>query len=309
MAVRSPKKKFDLKRIAENCALDETDIQNSAISSDELEQIYEDFITCKADFDDARSKILTVLNDELQGKCHSIRARIKDPDHLIGKIIRNAYEKPSKYGRVSFENYNKIVTDLIGVRIIILNRHDWKEIHKSLLSIFKNLPDRYANEPHDLERYFDMFPAAEDKKQWLEESYHAEEPVVYITSSADRVEYDTEHLRIDNSREHYRSIHYIIRYGKFYFEIQVRTLFEEGWLEFDHRVKYPNDRDNPKKAEYISILNFLAVAADRLISFYDEQDFTHDATKEPKTSTGMKSKGGAPPSTPMTFEEKLKTKF
>lgn len=309
MAVCSPEKKFDLKRIAESCALDETYIQNTAITSDELKQIYDDFCTCKPEFDEARSKILTVLNDELQGKCHSIRARIKDPDHLIGKIIRNINEKPGKYSQISFENYNKIITDLIGVRIIILNRRDWRDIHKSLLTIFKNLPERYVNETNDLEYYFDKFPADEDKKHWLETSYHAEEPVVYITSAADRVEYHAEHLRVDNSREHYRSIHYIIRYGKFYFEIQVRTLFEEGWLEFDHRVKYPNDRDNPKKAEYISILNSLAVAADHLITFYDEQDFTHSATKKTEMSVGTKLKGGIPPSAPKTFEEKLKAKF
>lgn len=306
--MRPPEKEFDLKRIAESCALDETYIQNTPISPAELKKIYDDFDACKPEFDDARSKILTILNDELQGKCHSIRARIKDPDHLIGKIIRNINEKPGKYSQISIDNYNKIITDLIGVRIIILNRHDWKEIHKSLLSIFKNLPDRYANETNDLECYFDKFPAG-DKKDWMKTSYHAEEPVVYITSAADRAEYNVAHLRVDNSREHYRSIHYIIRYGKFYFEIQVRTLFEEGWLEFDHRVKYPNDRDNPKKAEYISILNSLAIAADHLITFYDEQDFTHNTSKKLKVSADTKAKGGVPPSSPKTFEEKLKAKF
>lgn len=120
--MRPPEKEFDLKRIAESCALDETYIQNTPISPAELKKIYDDFDACKPEFDDARSKILTILNDELQGKCHSIRARIKDPDHLIGKIIRNINEKPGKYSQISIDNYNKIITDLIGVRIIILNR-------------------------------------------------------------------------------------------------------------------------------------------------------------------------------------------
>lgn len=308
MAVRPPEEEFDLDRIAGNCALDEAYIKNTPISPAELKLIYDDFVICQPKFDNARSRILTVLNDELQGKCHSIRARLKDPDHLIGKIIRNVNEKPGKYGQISVNNYNKIITDLIGVRIIILNRRDWKKIHESLLTIFRNLPDRYANETNDLEIYFDKFPAG-NKTEWMKESYHAEKPVVYITSAADRTEYDAKYLRVDTSREHYRSIHYIIRYGTFYFEIQVRTLFEEGWLEFDHRVKYPNDRDNPKKAEYISILNSLAIAADHLITFYDEQDFTHNAVKKPKTSAGAKAKRGGPPVAPETFEEKLKSKF
>lgn len=46
-------------------------------------------------------------------------------------------------------------------------------------------------------------------------------------------------------------------------------MFEEGWLEFDNAIKYPNDNENPKKAEYLQILNCLALAADGLISFYD----------------------------------------
>ena len=58
-----------------------------------------------------------------------------------------------------------------------------------------------------------------------------------------------------------------------YFEIQVRTLFEEGWLEFDHLIKYPYDQNNRKKQEYANILSGLAIAADSFISFYEEDDF------------------------------------
>jgi len=247
----------------------------------------------------------------LQGKFHSIRVRAKDPDHLIGKIVRNVNEKPEKYKQITVDNYNKIITDLIGVRIIILNKHDWKMIHEELLKIFLNDPERYADRT-DLEDKFDEYALSDEEKEdpqkLLPKSYHAEEPVVYITSKTDWEEYKTPHLRIDSSREHYRSIHYIIRYGDFYFEIQVRTLFEEGWLEYDHRVKYPNDRNNPKKAEFIAVLNSLAVAADRLIAFYKEEDFKNKPSKS-KSSSDTAGKGEVPPAAPVTLTEKLKFKY
>lgn len=183
-------------------------------------------------------------------------------------------------------------TDLIGVRIIILNKHDWREIHKSLLRIFKNDPKRYAVEGKDIELNYDKYSGYVSKSGKLV-SYHAEKPVVYITSEEDREIYQDDNLKIDVAKKHYRSIHYIIRFGSIYFEIQVRTLFEEGWLEFDHRIKYPYDKDNIKKQEYIEILSSLAVAADRLISFYadNEADFkqTNKATRKKTAKTAGKS--------------------
>lgn len=312
MSIRTTrKKKFDLDRIAKNCALDRSAIENAPIGVEELKRIFDDFVDSDPEFSDAKTNILTVLNNKLQGKFHSIRVRTKDPDHLIGKIVRNIKDKPEKYNKITVENYNKIITDLIGVRIIILNKHDWREIHDELLKIFPNEPERYADRTN-LEAKFDEYALSDEEKEdphvLLKKSYHAEEPVVYITSKSDWEEYNVPDLRIDNSREHYRSIHYIIRYGDFYFEIQVRTLFEEGWLEFDHRVKYPNDRDNLKKAEFIAVLNSLAVAADSLIAFYKEEDFKnkHSRTKAPDGTAG---KGDVPPATPVTLAEKLKCKY
>lgn len=145
------------------------------------------------------------------------------------------------------------------------------------MSICQNKPERYAESPTDIvtnyDRYLIKCDTKEDRKNT---SYHAEKPNVYITSADDRKLYEHDFLKIDNSKTHYRSIHYIIRYAEFYFEIQVRTIFEEGWLEFDHRITYPYDMNNEKKKKYIRMLNSLAMTADQLISFYDEDDFVMD---------------------------------
>lgn len=302
------RKRFNLERICKECAISTATAQNTPISEEELKEIYNDYQGLKSDLLEARSEILSILNNNLQGKVHSIRARIKDADHLIGKIIRNVNEKPDKYSGISSDNYYKIITDLIGIRIIILNKYDWHDIHESLLKIFPNHPDRYAVGQRDILMNYDTYEQPEERDQWKSMSYHAEQPVVYITSEEDRNIYVSDYLRVDTAKKHYRSIHYIIRYGEFYFEIQVRTLFEEGWLEFDHRIKYPYDRNNSKKQEYIEILSSLAVAADRLISFYEEDDFKTDNKKS--KSTTARISGEALHAVPAeTFREKMKIKF
>ncbi len=37
-------------------------------------------------------------------------------------------------------------------------------------------------------------------------------------------------------RKHYRAVHYIVVYRGVYIEIQIKTLFEEGWGEIDHSI-------------------------------------------------------------------------
>lgn len=281
---------LDLEKIRREFNIAEARITELPIAKSELDKIYRNFQTNKLQLETIKSEILSKLNKELSGKVHSIRCRIKDKDHLIEKIIRNIYDKPSKYRELNADNYYKIITDLIGVRIIILDKRDWREVHNDLLRIFRNMPERYVEEAKDIITQYDLYDKeanAEGKE--FENSYHAEWPNVYITSKNDRELYQDKYLRIDDSKTHYRSIHYIVRYKFVYFEIQVRTLFEEGWLEFDHRIKYPYDQHNRKKSEYAGVLNSLAVAADRLIALYDETDFKQDkgeTTNEEKKFVG-----------------------
>lgn len=277
-------KEFDLQRIQRKFNIQQSRIKNLPIDVEVLKQIYDDFQRCAhTSLEAIRAEILSELNNKLNGKVHSIRCRIKDADHLIEKIIRNIYENPDKYGHIDYSNYNKIITDLIGIRIIILDKRDWKGVHDSLLQIFRNIPERYVKQPEDIIKNYDYYQEEANKEhEELKNSYHAEEPVVYITSNDDRDAYKDDNLRIDNSKAHYRSIHYIIRYKTVYFEVQVRTLFEEGWLEFDHRIKYPYDQKNDKKQKFASILSGLAVAADQLISFYEEEDFEHEEISKRK---------------------------
>lgn len=265
---------FDIRRIQKKLNITDKSIENCPISLEELRRIYEDYLAYYPVLEKLRTEILATLNEGMTGEVHSVRCRIKQPDHLIGKIIRGVYRNPKKYQLVTVESYKKIITDFIGVRIIILDKRDWHGVHNDLLRLYRNLPDRYVRRPGDIVKNYDRYEEEVLRGSSSAEcGYHAEWPVAYISSVDDREIYQDPYLKVDNSKAHYRSLHYIIRYKTIYFEVQMRTLFEEGWLEFDHRMKYPNDQYNKKKQEYIGILSNLAIAADRLISFYREEDF------------------------------------
>ena len=281
---------FDLGRIQETMNISDKSVSNCPISEEELHRIFDDYIRFLPVLEKLRIELLGELNEGMTGKVHSIRSRVKDPDHLIGKIIRGVYRNPVKYRMINASNYWKIITDLIGVRIIILDKRDWRDVHNDMLRMFVNLPERYARRPGDLLIFYDRYAEeiAEDGNT-RECGYLAEQPVAYIASADDRKLYQDEFLRLDNSKAHYRSLHYIVRYKSIYFEIQMRYLFEEGWLEFDHRMKYPNDQYNKRKQEYISILSNLANAADQLISYYREENFSNTEAEDTDLSVNESS--------------------
>jgi hypothetical protein len=75
-------------------------------------------------------------------------------------------------------------------------------------------------------------------------------------------------------REHpegYRSVHYVLKSQpanqQHLVELQVRTIFEEGWSEIDHRIRYPNQTDNPYLRQFLIMFNGLAGSADQMGSF------------------------------------------
>ena len=281
---------FDLGRIQETMNISDKSVSNCPISEEELHRIFDVYIRFLPVLEKLRIELLGELNEGMTGKVHSIRSRVKDPDHLIGKIIRGVYRNPVKYRMINASNYWKIITDLIGVRIIILDKRDWRDVHNDMLRMFVNLPERYARRPGDLLIFYDRYAEeiAEDGNT-RECGYLAEQPVAYIAFADDRKLYQDEFLRLDNSKAHYRSLHYIVRYKSIYFEIQMRSLFEEGWLEFDHRMKYPNDQYNKRKQEYISILSNLANAADQLISYYREENFSNTEAEDTDLSVNESS--------------------
>lgn len=174
-------------------------------------------------------------------KVHSVRWRIKDSKHLIRKIVRKRAEGSEKYTNISVKNYHEIVTDLVGIRAIHLFKEDLFSINTEINSHW-NL---------------------------------SEKQIIYIREGDNDEGNDKEKLsNIFEIKIHdfgYRSAHYIIESSpskqKITAELQVRTIFEEGWSEIDHSLRYPNHSDNPDIKSILTIFNRMAGSADEIATF------------------------------------------
>lgn len=79
-----------------------------------------------------------------------------------------------------------------------------------------------------------------------------EQPIIYFREGDNTASSVQEVLQDQfDHKQHpagYRSWHYLIKTSptkqQDIAEIQVRTIFEEGWSEIDHQLRYPYDLDN-----------------------------------------------------------------
>ena len=169
---------------------------------------------------------------------HSIRYRIKDVDSLLVKIIEKSAKVPEepqgnpeieKYRHLTQSNYYKIITDLIGVRILIRYRYQWETVHKLIWKL-------YHNDEHEYIRNWE-----EDYSPDPGLNFIAEQPKAYVKLDSDRSTYEAIGKNIFHilpSDNHYASLHYLICYGGTYIELQVRTIFDEAWCECSHDFVY-----------------------------------------------------------------------
>lgn len=171
---------------------------------------------------------------------HSVRWRVKEPEHLLEKIIRKRAAGSPKYLEIGVGNYSEIITDLVGVRVLHLFKYEWKDIHSYILNSWEPL---------------------ENVKAYIRKG-----------DESDVVEsYERNNCDVEFHGSGYRSIHYIIStkptLKNVVSEIQVRTIFEEGWSEIDHKVRYPNFSDNKLISYFLTIFNRLAGSADEMGTF------------------------------------------
>ncbi|MBL0236836.1 MAG: RelA/SpoT domain-containing protein [Saprospiraceae bacterium] len=164
--------------------------------------------------------------------------RVKDPEHLIAKIIRKKILEPNRI--IDKSNYLIEIQDLIGLKAIHLFKQRWLSIHNFIMKHYEVIgsPKGYYREGDP------------------------QEFITKLTNSGIEAE-------LHNSG--YRSIHYNIEIKpgrqKFIAEIQVRTIFEEGWSEIDHDLRYPYHTDNILINKSLQILNRLAGSSDELGDF------------------------------------------
>ncbi len=214
------------------------------ISWSTIQKIYNDFSAQKLnELEQARKDVLKLLKEKLKGYCHSIESRIKNPEHLVEKIIRKiCIENNNKYKTICEDNYCEIIRDLIGIRILVFSKEGWEKIHDELCDVFKAENDGGRNPQY----------------------YMKENPEAYIRYGDRDVFHNKIHTQYSNRG--YRSQHYIIAYEGYYCEIQVRTIAEEVYGEFDHKVRYPYRKDNKFLLRYTTTMAQIMAVADELVS-------------------------------------------
>lgn len=222
--------------------------QKSGLDWKNLEDIYDDYVQYRnTELDKLCVELENFLMENFNAHAssngdiplHSIRGRVKSPEHLVEKIIRKRGKEHSyKYKDIDVSNYKSIVRDLIGIRILVLAKEEWEGIFDEIVSLFPQ------NDSSDISM--------------------VELPKAYIRYG-DRDIFKGK-IVSEHSNKGYRSQHYVVCFKGVYCEIQVRTLSEEVFGEFDHKVKYPYRDNNKFLIRYSNTLSQLLDSVDELIS-------------------------------------------
>ncbi len=216
--------------------LTENEIINIGMDWNTLNTIYSDYNIYRNIYETQANFIASTLRTH--GKIHSVKSRVKEPEHLLEKIIRKTPDRRVKYGdnfKFTVENYKEQITDLIGVRAIHIFKQDWEEIHRFITNMWK---------------------------------------VVEITANVregdDTKRFEELNIQIHSRKSGYRSVHYLIESfptnHKVIAEIQVRTIFEEGYGEIDHQLRYSHDEIPEVLALNLLLLNRLVGSSDEMAS-------------------------------------------
>jgi putative GTP pyrophosphokinase len=167
---------------------------------------------------------------------HSTKSRIKEEGHLREKIHRKILS-----GReITEENFFSQVTDLAGVRVILLYQEDFSIIHRAILNKVNELED------------------------WC----FGEDPKAYTWDPENIAYFDNIGIKSEVKSSFYTSVHYLVRphsKSPVRCEIQVRTLFEEIWGEVDHQINYPQPTANRALSEQLKVLSKIVGAGGRLL--------------------------------------------
>jgi ppGpp synthetase/RelA/SpoT-type nucleotidyltranferase len=212
------------------------DLDNSKLEWSLLEQVHTRHVSMIGELQTTANYISQRL--QALPAVHSLNVRIKHPEHLIAKMIRKKIQHPELVFDVA--SYEGLITDLIGIRALHLFKDEWRTIHEFITATW---------ELH-------------------------EQPIAYIRAGDPAPLLDSlaaANFRVEAHPFGYRSIHYVIKSQPAkcvqLAELQIRTIFEEGWSEIDHRVRYPRQSDDPYLAEFLTIFNRLAGSADEMGTF------------------------------------------
>ncbi|GAB3194457.1 ppGpp synthetase/RelA/SpoT-type nucleotidyltransferase [Pontibacter aydingkolensis] len=212
----------------------EEDLRAQGIDAGNLLAIYNDYISRRSELEDIAIFISNTL--KRHKAVYGVQHRVKEPLHLLKKIIRKKQEYPDR--NLNAENYLDYINDLAGVRILHLYKEDWHDI------------GNYIQQIWELKR----------------------EPYIYIKSEGTLLtnQFTSSAYKVIPNDRGYNAQHYIAKVKacrqQYFVEIQVKTLFEEGWSEIDHCVRYPDHEPNELLHRLLGLLNKFTASADAVAS-------------------------------------------
>lgn len=209
---------------------------------EQIQAVLDLYAAKEFDFKRFRSAVLMYFGEhpELNKKplpvIHSVKSRLKDPDHLADKIQR----KRAKGEEVTTDNLFTAINDLIGVRVLHLYQEQFPEIHRAIISQV-------------------------DMGEWV----LVEPPKAYTWDPESKDFFEALNLETKLRETYYTSIHYVVKPNNqnpnpICCEIQVRTLFEEIWGEIDHSLNYPLETTSVACKEQLRVLAKLVSTGTRL---------------------------------------------
>lgn len=227
---------------------------------------WENLLKIKDDYETFEKELSVPINSLFESlrqakAVHSVRFRTKKPNRLIAKIIRKKIKEPDRI--IDVHSYRTEITDLIGLRALHLFKEDWLTIHNFIKEKFTLKGD----------------------------------PIAYYRSG-DSSEHIDEYKKYGcEAKEHffgYRSVHYLVETkvdkATYISEIQVRTIFEEGWSEIDHKIRYPSN-SNRLLNQFLVTFNRLSGNADEMGSYVkylkkelERQEEEYTAAMDKKTA-------------------------
>lgn len=196
----------------------------------------------------AQLLLMEILREEKLCDIHSARYRVKTMDSLITKYVKKRAMLPKepgnnynieKYRPMDSSNYHKIITDLIGIRILIRYQQQWALVHDWIWETF------FKPEKEYIKNWIDDYPSGERV------DFIVEKPHIYLRDNKERPLYEIKGkdiFEIHDWNEGYNSLHYLIWYDGKYVEVQVRTIYDEAWSECTHDLVY-KCKDKKCKAE------------------------------------------------------------
>lgn len=204
---------------------------------------------------------------------HSIRARIKNRNHLQDKLLRKLHECREKGEAfdITPDNLHIKINDLAGIRILHLHTAQAREIHEHLDALLRSCGYEFREGP--------------EARTWDIEYEKTFQDMGFQTKRSDTL---------------YTSVHYVISDQVpellMTCEIQVRTLAEEIWGEVDHKLNYPHKTESVACMQQLRALARSTSASGRLVdaifaTVLDEEVRKTTAPKTKARSTKSRAKG------------------